>query len=121
MAINASTQKRVDKLRPPAPVVASSITGQMSMPPKPTPTTQPTTTPQPVQNTAPDFIGQPVNKTVATTANPVITRSAPTPTSMTPPANEITSRDDNQIKDFVAWAELNPSKLSVEDQFKLKR
>lgn len=115
MAINASTQKRVDKLRPPAPVVASSITGQMSMPPKPTPT------PQPAQTTATDFIGQPVNKTVATTANPVITRSAPTPTSMTPPANEITSRDDNQIKDFVAWAELNPSKLSVEDQFKLKR
>lgn len=115
MAINASTQKRVDKLRPPAPVVASSITGQMSMPPKPTPT------PQPAQTTATDFIGQPVNKTVATTANPVITRSAPAPTSITPPANEITSRDDNQIKDYVARAELNPWNLSVEDQFKLRR
>lgn len=121
MAINASTQKRVDKLRPPASVVASSITWQMSMPPKATPTPQPVPTQQPVQTTATDFIGQPVNKTVATTQNPVITRSAPAPTSMTPPANEITSRDDNQIKDFVAWAELNPWKLSVEDQFKLKR
>jgi len=40
---------------------------------------------------------------------------------MTPPANEITSRDDNQIKDYVARAELNADKLSQEDMFKLKR
>lgn len=86
----------------------------------PTPTVTPPVTATSTNNVASSFPWFP-NRKVATTTNPVITRSAPAPTSITPPANEITSRDDNQIKDYVAWAELNPWTLSVEDQFKLRR
>ena len=62
-----------------------------------------------------------VQKKIATTAEPVITRSAPAPTSMTPPVTDINSWDDNQIKDYVTRAELNPWQLSQEDLFKLRR
>ena len=86
----------------------------------PTPTVTPPVTATSTNNVPSSFPWFP-NRKVATTTNPVITRSAPAPTSMTPPTNEITSRDDNQIKDYVAWAELNPWTLSVEDQFKLRR
>jgi hypothetical protein len=40
---------------------------------------------------------------------------------MTPPQTDIDSWSDNQLKDYVAWAELNADQLSQEDLFKLKR
>lgn len=78
----------------------------------------------PTQQTTTDtlyqWLPQPVKK-VATTTNPVITRSAPAPTSMTPPATDFDNMTDSQLKDMIARGQLNPSKLTQEEQFKLTR
>lgn len=68
---------------------------------------------------APDWLWTP--KKVATTQTPVITRSAPAPTTMTPPATDLDTRSDTQLKDYITWAWLNSDKLSQEEQFKLAR
>lgn len=40
---------------------------------------------------------------------------------MTPPATDITNRDDNKIKDYIAWAELNPTQLDETARFNMTR
>ena len=116
--VNASTQKWIDKLRPPKPVVASSITGQLWVT-NPAPTVTPPVTTTSENNVPSSFPWFP-KATVATKDNPVVDMSKPKPevTFNQYDTSAVSWLDQNWLQDFIdqtnidvrRWTPLTPER-----------